>query len=98
MWPAQETALQALPPDRAVNPFPTTSFVLHCHAPRCASCAQYEGESKASFEAERFRGAHVVPWDCGDERRRAFALAAGVDALPAYIVVGDTLTVVQPPV
>ena len=59
-------------------------IALRCTMSGCTECARFETEYRAVFE-DRL-GMAVVEWDCTRQRPRDLALAAGVDQLPAYIV------------
>ena len=101
MWPAALRAAAAVPPPSldALRPCGDGVVALRCTGRGCAACAAFESDGdRGRFEAAL--GAVVVPWDCAAPARRALARAAGVDALPAYVVLrarGPPQVVVPPP-
>ena len=64
---------------------PKDEVVLRCVLPGCTACADFQPR-RAAFERQK-GWRHVLHWDCSKARRRALAQDAGVDALPAYVVV-----------
>jgi hypothetical protein len=90
MWPAQRRAIDVAPRVTLDDLRPYRGEVaLRCTLRGCTECATFETEGRAAYERElRARGAaDVLHWDCADPARRRVALAAGVDALPAYVIV-----------
>ena len=94
MWKSYLRSLEAVAPASLESIRPRApgapDLVLRCHAPGCAACARFETEGRADFEARAFRGADVVAFDCRGAQQRRLALAAGVDDLPAYIVLSSS--------
>jgi len=73
------------------------TIALKCFASQCPSCRSYDMDGRVAFE-ETLGVNHVLPWNCDDQRRRAIARTAGVNDLPAYVVLTRTTTrVVHPP-
>ena len=96
---ARYRALAAVPPATLEELAPSRGTVaLRCRAPGCARCADFEVQGRDAFEASLGVDL-VVPWDCGHARRRDLALAAGVTAVPAYVVLeaGGGVRVLRPP-
>lgn len=83
-------SLEAVPPSTLEEIRPRTvgasDLVLRCFMPGCSSCAKFETEGQASFEETHFRGADIIDFDCRGKKQRNLAMNAGVDDLPAYIV------------
>lgn len=73
--------------------------VLRCTVPGCAACADFESR-RGAFERTLGATAPVVPWDCSRPAHRRLAVAAGVDDLPAYVLLPpgrEPLRVRRPP-
>ena len=78
------------------------TVALRCTLAGCESCARFETEDRADFEQGLYRGgvSDIVEWDCGSSRHRELAIQAGVDELPAYVLLGpppQAVRVVRPP-
>ena len=100
MWPAQYRAARAVVPHSLNELRPTHGLVaLRCTLPGCTKCAAFEVEGRDAFEVA-LGAVSVLPWDCAHARRRRLAEAAGVDDLPAYVLLRPRkakITVVVPP-
>jgi hypothetical protein len=101
--PSVDRAFRAVPALRAEEMRPHRGAVaLKCFRPSCPDCDAYErGGERDAFEREELGSdVHVHSWDCSEPRKRDLALAAGVEDLPAYVVVGSdgSVRVARPPV
>ena len=104
MWKSYLRSLEAVAPASLEGIRPRApgapDLVLRCHAAGCSACARFDTEGRADFEERTFRRADVVAFDCRGAQQRRLALGAGVDQLPAYIVLSSstpTPRVVRPP-
>ena len=99
MWPVQYRAAYAVVPSSLDELRPPRGVVaLRCTLPGCVRCAAFEAEGRDAFEAGL--RATVLPWDCKHRARHALAEAAGVDQLPAYVLLRPhprPVEVVTPP-
>ena len=79
--------LSSPPPDlRAFRPRAGEPPVaLLCTLPGCRECARFE-RARPSYEARELPGFDVWPWNCGRPAKHQLARGAGVDAIPAYVV------------
>ena len=59
---------------------------LKCFLRDCVACRSFDADGRVAFE--RTLGVRrIIPWSCDHPERRRLAVAAGVGALPAYILV-----------
>ena len=94
-WPAAYRSWQLTPPRTLEELRPSAGaagdVVLRCVMPGCTACARFETEGRATFEEDRFRNAGVVlEWNCRSAPHRALAQQAGVNELPAYVVIAPS--------
>lgn len=61
-------------------------IALRCTRSGCVECAKYEVEQQIPFEAS-LHVSKVLDWKCDKQDFKEFAVNAGVDELPAYIIV-----------
>ena len=99
LWPSLYRASQAVAPHTLDELRPSTGLVaLRCTLHGCSACRRFETSGRAAYE--RTLHATVLPWDCTNAEHRRLATDAGVDALPAYILIPPAprrLQVVRPP-
>ena len=89
MWPAYGRSVQLAPPKTIDELRPRKGEIaLLCTLPECPACRKFTSK-KAAFEKKHFRSStKIIDWDCSNQRRSALATTAGVDDIPAYIVIG----------
>lgn len=76
--PASLDELRPPPGERAI--------ALRCTMRGCTSCARFEAEERDDYERD-MDVSEIVPWDCTGRAHRALATAAGVEHVPAYVIV-----------
>lgn len=85
MWPSVARVLTlGLHPDQIPS-----GVVIRCFSEECEGCQQFEPR-RETFET-RFRGKHVVDWNCDSNRMIRFALNCGATKLPCYIDNGHVI-------
>ena len=85
---AYTRSLLAVPPKTANDMRPNPGqppIALRCTRSGCTECAKYETESQIPFEASLH--ANVIDWKCDKRDFRELAVEAGVNELPAYILI-----------
>lgn len=87
MWPAQVRAATAVPRTlEDLRPAKGT-VALRCSMPGCRKCLAFKSQQPVYERALRAKGViEVIPWNCKHKTRRDIALNAGVDDLPAYVL------------
>ena len=78
-------------PVRDLSEFRSTSgtVALRCAREGCVECRSFDADGRIGFE-QRLRAARVIPWDCDVDERRELAARAGVDKIPAYVLVAPS--------
>lgn len=107
MWPAYGRAAQVFAPKHLVDlrrDCAGGAVALRCFLPQCRACKRFYNSpaKRKSFEAQELpQGTQIIPWDCAQsDQHRQLAAAAGVDNLPAYVLisVNGTISVIEPAV
>lgn len=85
-------SLDELRPRRGERP-----VALACSMTGCSACAAFDAEGRDDYEARLSVTHDIIPWKCDKGRRVTLAMDAGVDELPAYLLLShDATRVVRP--
>lgn len=79
----------AIPPrslDELRPPVGHRPIALFCTREGCSNCAAFDVEDRAEFQ-KSLPVSEIQPWDCGNEHKKNLAIDAGVDVLPAYLLI-----------
>ncbi len=90
MWPAATRAFEVVAPRSLDEIRPSKGVVvLRCSMPGCTDCATFDTEGRVDFERTRLPSdtQSILEWNCGSFAHRELAANAGVDKLPAYLLV-----------
>ena len=75
-------------PVRSLSEFRYRSgtVAVRCTRTGCSQCADFDANGRIAFE-EQLGAIRIVEWNCDGDHQRDAALAAGVNDLPAYVIV-----------
>lgn len=63
------------------------SVALYCFRRGCERCSSFSADGRVAFEEDLGPTTTIVPWNVGRAHQRRLAMDAGVDDLPAYVII-----------
>ena len=79
-------SLMAVPPSSLYTYRSVGPVCLYVHSEMCKACSEF-AERKSDFEGKNFPKTSIVPFSVEEGVNMDLALRAGVEAIPAYVVI-----------